>query len=81
MFPSITRYQILHTGTPQGNCLGPILFIMYASRLFHFVKKHLPEIQCYADDTQLYLSFRPDSITSQDEAVPSIERYISDIQR
>lgn len=53
---------------------------MYASRLFHVVKKHLPNIQCYADDTQLYLSFRPDSTTSQDEAVFSMERCISDIR-
>ena len=67
-------------GIPQGSCLGPILFITYASRLFHIVKKHLPNIQCYADDTQLYLSFRPDSTTSQDEAVSSMERCISDIR-
>ena len=53
---------------------------MYASRLFHVVKKHLPNIQCYADDTQLYLSFRPDSTTSQDKAVFSMERCISDIR-
>ena len=52
------------TGVPQCSCLGPILFIMYASRFFHVVKKHLPNIQYYADDTQLYLSFRPDSTTS-----------------
>lgn len=65
---------------PQGSCLGPILFIMYASRLSHVVKKHLPNIQCYADDTQLYLSFRPDLTTSQDEAVFSMERCISDIR-
>ena len=68
------------TGVLQSSCLGPILFIMYASRLFHVVKKHLPNIQCYADDTQLYLSFRPDSTTSQDKAVFSMERCISDIR-
>ena len=65
------------TGVPQGSCLGLILFILCASRLFHVVKKHLPNIQCYADDTQLYLSFRPDSTRSQDEAVSSMERCIS----
>ena len=68
------------TGIPQVSRLGPILFIIYASRLFHVVKKHLPDIQCYADDTQLYLSFKPDSTISQDEAVSSMERCISDIR-
>ena len=38
---------------PQGSCLGPILFIMYASRLFHVIKKHLPDVQGYADDTHV----------------------------
>ena len=64
------------TGITQGICLGPILFIMYASCLFHVVKKHLPNIQCYVYDTQLYLSVRPASTTSQDEAVSSMERCI-----
>ena len=66
------------TGITPGSCLGPILFIMHASQLFHVVRKHLPDIQCYADYTQLYLySFRPDSITSQDEAEASMECCIS----
>ena len=68
------------SGVPQGSCLGPIMFIMYASRLFHVVKKHLPNIQAYADDTQLYLSFKPDSSDSQKHAILSMERCISDIK-
>ena len=45
------------SGVPQGSCQGPILFIMYASCLFHVVDKHLPDAQGYADDTQLYCHF------------------------
>ena len=69
----------LLSGFPQGSCLGPLLFIMYASRLFHVVKKHLPNVQGYADDTQLYLLFRPTSTASQDQAVHAMQDYISDI--
>ena len=48
-------------GVPQCPCLGPLLFTMYASKLFEVVKNHLPNIHAYTDDTQIYLSFKPDS--------------------
>ena len=47
--------------------MGPILYLLYASR--NVVKKHLPEVQGYTDDTQLYLSFRLASCMSRDDAV------------
>lgn len=48
----------LATSVPQGSCLGPILFVIYASLLFHVTrKKHLPTMHGYSDDTQLYESF------------------------
>ena len=31
-------------GVPQGSCLGPVLLLLYASRLFEVVKKHLPSV-------------------------------------
>ena len=43
----------------KGSCLGPPLFAIYTRRLFDIVKHHLPQVHCYAHDTQLYVSFSP----------------------
>ena len=70
----------LSCGVPQGSCLGPLLFIMYASKFFDIIKGHLPRTHAYADNTQLYLSFKPDTTSSQSNAVDAMERYISAIR-
>ena len=70
----------LHCGVPQGSCMGPVLFILYVSRLYHVIANHLPSAHGYADDTQLYLSFRPDSGSSKDLVLAASESCVSDVR-
>ena len=63
---------------PQGSCIGHSLFIMYTSRLSHMVEMHLPSVKVFADDTQLYLSFRPTSPVSQAQAIRARQECIFD---
>ena len=60
--------------------LGPWLFVVYASKIFEIVDKHNLEIHCYADDSQLYLSFCPNNIANQEVALARVERCIEDIR-
>jgi len=45
------------------------LSFFYASRLFEVIKKHLPSVHRYADDTHLYVFFPPDSFAAQDQVI------------
>ena len=67
-------------GVPQGSCLGPLLFTMYASKLFEVIKDHLPMVHAYADDTQLYLSFKPGCTVTEQDAIRTMERCIKAIR-
>ena len=44
------------------------------------IKHHLPDAHVYAGDSQLYISFKPDSEISQQSAVKAMELCICDIQ-
>ena len=56
------------------------MFTIYASKLFEIAKAHFPDVCAYADDTQLYLSFKPDSEDNQTEAVDAVQGCIEDIR-
>ena len=38
-----------------------------------------PDIHCYADDTQLFISFKPESLTSEKSPLNALESCISDL--
>lgn len=60
--------------------MEPLLFIIYSSNLFKIIKYHLHEAHAYLDNTQLYLSFTPDSDNNQTDAVVAMEPSILDIR-
>ena len=77
---TLSSYFDLDCGVPLGSCLGPLLFVVYASKLFTIIKKHLSNVHCFADDTQLYLSLKSDDKSGLDEAISAMNRCISDLR-
>ena len=77
---TLSEKKQLTTGVPQGSCLGPVLFTIYVADLFQIIEKHLPEAQGYADDHQVYLSFRPIPSTNQTASVTAIENCVAELR-
>ena len=73
---NIQKDVICLFGVPQGSCLGLLLFSVYVSKLFEVIKSHLPHAHAYADETQLYLSFKPDSAVSETDVRFAMEQCI-----
>ena len=74
----------LKTGLPQGSILGPFTFPSYSSPLFKIARQHGVEMHMYADDTQLYIPFKPEeyntATSKMQDCLASIRSWMSQNQ-
>ena len=64
-------------GVPQGSVLGPLKFCLYLLPLYSILKHHNMGYHIYANDTQLYISFKCNDPLA---TLPKLNSCISDIR-
>ena len=71
-----SKVRDLTVGVPQGSVLGPILYLLYTAPRAEIIRSHGLVYHFYADDTQLYISFKDCDV---DVARLRVENFAADI--
>jgi len=72
-----SQYLCLLFGVAQRSVLGPKNYCMYTKTVGEIIKPYNIKYQCYADDTQVYMTLK--TCDKWDDISSSIEACIADI--
>lgn len=75
----LSKPVLMKFSVPQGSVLGPKFYTMYTKPVGIICRKHGLQHHFYADDSQLYLSFKPTDQASQAETLCRVEACLKDI--
>ena len=76
---AIAKPVILDYSVPQGSVLGPHWFTLYTSPVRDIILKYNLNYRVYADDTQLYITFKS-SQEPADSCITTLEKCIQEIR-
>ena len=71
--------HVLDCDVPQGSVLGPGMFGDYDSPVGDIFHRHGIQFHLYADDTQVYVTFKPG--VTEAEALSKLEACLSDVRK